>query len=131
MLPVLREIGPDAEATIAETHAELAEEAETLDRLATEALSCVRCRGRRGDQRRDALEELDPAIRRLVLRLMAERAAGAQMPLGRTRAAEIWRLVQEPEGGVVELGGGVEAHAEHGHVRFTSGDRAQPGRARS
>lgn len=126
VLPVLREIGPDAEATIAETHEELAEEAETLDRLAAEALSSsgAEVAGAIG---RDALEVMDPAIRRLVLRLMAERAAGAQVPLGRTRAAEIWRLVQKPEGGVVELGGGVEAHAEHGHVRFTSGDRAQPG----
>ena len=41
-----------------------------------------------------------------------------------------------PEGGVVELGGGVEARAEHGHVRFTSepergaggGDPGGPGR---
>jgi tRNA(Ile)-lysidine synthase len=64
---------------------------------------------------------MDPAIRRLVLRRMAERAFGGQVPLGRSRAAEIWRLVNEPEGGVIELGGGVEAHAEHGHVRFTSG----------
>jgi tRNA(Ile)-lysidine synthase len=126
VLPVLREIGPDADATIAETQAELAEEAETLDRLAAEALSSsgAEVAGAIG---RDALERMDPAIRRLVLRLMAERAAGAQVPLGRTRAAEIWRLVQEPEGGVVELGGGVEAHAEHGHVRFTSGNRAEPG----
>ena len=125
VLGVLREIGPDVEATIAETHAELAEEAETLDRLVAEALSSsgAEVAGAIG---RDALDEMDPAIRRLVLRQMAERAAGGQVPLGRRRAAEIWRLVQEPEGGVVELGGGVEAHAEHGHVRFTSGDGARP-----
>jgi tRNA(Ile)-lysidine synthase len=41
--------------------------------------------------------------------------------MGRSRAAEIWRLVNQPEGGVIELGGGVEVHAEHGHVRFTFG----------
>jgi tRNA(Ile)-lysidine synthase len=126
VLPVLREIGPDAEATIAETHAELAEEAETLDHLAAEALSSSGAEVA-GAISRDALGAMDPAIRRLALRLMAERAADVQVPLGRARAAEIWRLVQEPEGGVVELGGGVEAHAEHGHVRFTSGDRPQPG----
>ena len=123
VLPVLREIGPQADATIAETHAELAEEAETLDRLADEALS-----GSGADVAgaigRDALAGLDPAIRRLVLRRLAERAAGGQVPLGRSRAAEIWRLVSRPEGGVVELGGGVVAHAEHGHVRFTSGPAA-------
>ena len=57
------------------------------------------------------------------------RAAGEPVPLGRSRAAEIWRLVNEPEGGVVELGGGVEARAEHGHVRFSSGRDAEPAEA--
>jgi tRNA(Ile)-lysidine synthase len=125
ILPVLREIGPEAEATIAETHAELAEESETLDRLAAEALSTsgAEVAGAIG---RDALAELDPAIRRLALRLMAERASGRQVPLGRARAAEIWRLVNEPEGGVIELGGGIEAHAEHGHVRIIAGPEAEP-----
>ncbi|MGA8219040.1 MAG: tRNA lysidine(34) synthetase TilS [Solirubrobacterales bacterium] len=124
VLPVLREIGSEAEATIAETHAELAEEAQVLDRLAAEALA-----GSGADLAaaisRDALGEMDPAIRRLVLRLMAERAAGGPVPLGRARAIEIWRLVNRPEGGVIELGGGVEAHAEHGHVRFTAGRAAK------
>jgi tRNA(Ile)-lysidine synthase len=124
VLPVLHEIGPEAEATIAETHAELAEEAETLDRLAAEALAESGADAA-GAIARAALSEMDPAIRRLVLRRMAERAAGGQVPLSRARAAEIWRLVNEPEGGVIELGGGVEAHAEHGHVRFTVGPRAE------
>jgi tRNA(Ile)-lysidine synthase len=124
VLPVLGEIGSAPEATIAETHAELAEEAETLDRLVAEALaeSGAEAAGAVG---RKALAEMDPAIRRLVLRRMAERASGVQVPLGRSRAAEIWRLVNESEGGVIEIGGGVEAHAEHGHVRFTSGAPAE------
>src|SRR5512132_213660 len=119
VLPVLREIGPGADATIAETQAELAEEGEALERLAAEALaeSGADAAGAIG---REALAEMDPAIRRLVLRRLAEGASGAQVPLGRSRAAEIWRLANEPEGGVVELRGGVEARAEHGHVRFTS-----------
>jgi tRNA(Ile)-lysidine synthase len=125
VLPVLREIGPESEATIAETHAELVEEGEVLDRLAAQTLSASGAEDARAIGR-DALAEMDPAIRRLVMRLMAGRAAGAPVPLGRSRAAEIWRLVQDPEGGVVELGGGVEAHAEHGHVRFTSGESPQP-----
>ena len=124
VLPVLREIGPEAEATIAETHAELAEEGETLDRLAAEALAETGAEAA-GAIGREALAGLDPAIRRLVLRRLAERAAGMQVPLGRSRAAEIWRLVNRAEGGVIELGGGVEAHAEHGHVRFTSGPPAE------
>ncbi|MDP9189728.1 MAG: tRNA lysidine(34) synthetase TilS, partial [Actinomycetota bacterium] len=39
VLPVLGELSPAVEATIAETRAELAEEAETLDRLVAEALA--------------------------------------------------------------------------------------------
>lgn len=125
VLPVLREIGPEAEATIADTQAELAEEGEVLDRLADRALesSGADAAGAIG---RDALEGLDPALRRLALRRLAERTAGTQLPLGRAKAAEILRLVNRPEGGVVELGGGVEAHVEHGHVRFRAGEHAEP-----
>ena len=129
VLPVLREIGSEADATIAETQAELAEEGETLDRLAAEALSASGAEAA-GAIGRDALAALDPAIRRLVLRLLAERVSGRQVPLGRTRAAEIYRLANEPEGGVIELGGGLEAHAEHGHVRFIAGHRAEPAEGR-
>ena len=124
VLPVLREIGPEAEATIAETQAELAEEGELLDRLAAEALSESGAEAA-GAIGREAMAGMDPVVRRLVLRRMAERAAGGQVPLSRSRAAEIWRLVSRPEGGVIELGGGVAAHAEHGHVRFTSGREAE------
>jgi len=123
VLPVLREIGSEAEATIAETQAELAEEGEALERLAESGAELAGAIGR------DALEAMDPAMRRLVLRRLAERAAGGSVPLGRTRAAEIWRLANEPEGGVIELGGGMEARVEHGHVRFASGRAAEPAEA--
>jgi tRNA(Ile)-lysidine synthase len=128
VLPVLREIGPEAEATIAETQAELAEESEMLERLAGEALAESGAE-LTGAISRDSLQALDPALRRLVLRRLAERAAGDQVPLGRSRAAEIWRLAQDPEGGVIELGGGVSAHIEYGHVRFTAGPATEPGEA--
>lgn len=125
VLPVLREIGPGAEATIAETQAELAEEGEALERAADDVLahSGADAAGAIG---RDALAALHPAIRRLVLRRLAERAAGAAVALGRSRADQIWRLLSEPEGGVVELGGGVEARIEGGHVRFTIGPAGEP-----
>ena len=124
VLPVLAEIGA-AEATIAETQAELAEESEALERAAAGALSESGA-GAAGAISRDALASLDPALRRLALRQLAERAAGMAVPLGRARAAEIWRLVNEPEGGVVELSGGVEAQVEGGHVRFSTGTAAEP-----
>ena len=128
VLPVLREIGPEAEATIAETQAELAEESDALERAAAEAVSESGA-DLAGAISRDALGALDPALRRLALRQLAERAAGRQVPLGRARAAEIWRLVGEPEGGVIELGGGVEAQVEQGHVRFTAGSAGEPAEA--
>ena len=128
VLPVLGEIGSEAEATIAETQAELAEEGEALERVAADALaeSGADAAGAIG---RDALASLDPAIRRLALRRLAERAAAGAVPLGRRRADQIWRLVNEPEGGVVELGGGMEAQIEGGHVRFTNGSAAEPAAA--
>jgi tRNA(Ile)-lysidine synthase len=120
ILPVLREIATDPEATIAETQAELSEEGALLERLAADALR-VSGADSAGVISREALEAIDPVIRRFALRRMAELAAGRQIPLSRSRAALISELLGKPEGGVVELGGGVEAHVEHGHVRFSAG----------
>jgi tRNA(Ile)-lysidine synthase len=125
VLPVLREIGSEAEATIAETQAELAEESEALEQAAAEALSEAGA-DVAGAISRDALAPLHPALRRLAMRRLAERAAGSSVPLGRGRAEQIWRLVNEPEGGIVELGGGVEAQIEQGHVRFTASRATEP-----
>ena len=125
VLPVLAEIGSDAEASIAETQAELNEESEALERLASDAVADSGAEAA-GAIPRDALGRLDPALRRLALRQLAERAAGAPVPLDRGRATEIWRLLGDPEGGVVELGRGVEARIEHGHVRFAAGPAAEP-----
>jgi tRNA(Ile)-lysidine synthase len=125
VLPVLRQIGPAAEEVISETRAELAEEADALEGLAAEALA-----GAGADAgavvSAEALAELHPALRRLALRILAERVAGGSVPLGRSRAAEIWRLAQEPEGGVIELGSGLEARVEHGHIRFAAGPAVEP-----
>jgi tRNA(Ile)-lysidine synthase len=125
VIPVLREIGPSAEAAIAETQEELAEEADALERMAAEALTEAGADAARAVSA-EALAALDPAIRRLALRRLAERAAGRSVPLGRDRAAEIWRLARTPEGGLVELGGGVEARIEHGHVRFAAEPDERP-----
>lgn len=125
VLPVLREIGPGAEGTIAETQGELIEEGDALERLAAEALAGSGADAA-GAISQDLLASLGPAVRRIALRQLAQRAAGAAVPLGRARAEEIWRLAGEPEGGVVELGGGVEARVEHGHVRFSAGGVEEP-----
>jgi tRNA(Ile)-lysidine synthase len=125
VLPVLRELGPAAEAVIAETQEELVEESEALEQLAADALRGAGAEAG-GVIGAAALADLPPAIRRLALQSLAERVAGGPVPLGRERAAAIWRLAREPEGGTIELGGGVEAQVEHGHIRFTSGPPAEP-----
>ena len=74
-----------------------------------------------------ALEGSEPALRRLALRTLAERATGRAVPLGRRRSAEILRLAAFPEGGEVDLGHGVRASCEHGLIRFvvsSEGDAA-------
>ena len=122
VLTVLHQLNPAVERNIAETRAELAEEAELLDRLVLEALAdagadagAVAISGR-------ALEAYEPALRRLALRALAERASGRPVALGRARAAEIARLVARPEGGTVELGGGLVAICEAGLVRFRAAE---------
>jgi len=123
VLPVLREVGP-AEATIAETQVELAEEGDALDQVAAAALAESGAEAA-GAIAREALAPLHPAIRRLALRRLAERTTGRAVVLNRDRAERIWRLVNEPEGGVIELGGGVGAQVEAGHVRFTTGEAGE------
>lgn len=124
ILPVLRELSPAAEQVIAETQAELAEESEALEELAVETLRGAGAEAG-GVIGAEALAGLPPALRRLALRALAERTAGGTVPLGRERAAAIWRLAQDSEGGVIELGGGIEAQVEQGHVRFRIGPEAE------
>lgn len=121
VIPELERIAPAAERTIAETQAELREEHVALERIASGVIEAAGAGPGAPSIPAEALRELDPAIRRLVLRGLAERAAGRPVALGRGRAAGIWALAQRPEGGVAELGGGVEARVEHGHILFAAG----------
>lgn len=126
ILPVLREIGPSVEANIAATRDELAAEAEVLRRVAAEALEEAGAGSGAVAVRASELDGLEPALRRIALRQLAERAAGAEVALGPQRAAEIWRLAEQPEGGVVELGGGLRAVCEHGMIRFGTAEGPPP-----
>jgi len=124
ILPVLEELAPASEQTIAATWAELAEESEALEELAEQALNQLGAGGEAVAVPAAGLAELHPALQRIALRRLAERAAGHSVALGPERAAEIMHLAEGPEGGVVELGAGLEATAEYGHVRFGSGAAA-------
>jgi tRNA(Ile)-lysidine synthase len=130
VLPVLRDLSPGAETHIAETQAELAEESRVLDRVAAAALEEAGAGAGAIAVRADAIAELEPAVRRLALRALAERVAGREVPLGRGKAAQIWRLARDPEGGDVELGGGLRAVCEQGLIRFSVREEEVPEPAR-
>ena len=130
VLPVLHEINPAAEENIAATRAELAEDSEALESLARGLLEQAGAARGTAALPAGALEQAPAALRRLALRALAERAAGHAVALGPRAAAEIWRLAREPEGGEVDLGGGLRAVCEAGYVRFTAeaggGAEAEP-----
>lgn len=126
VLPVLAEIGPEVERNIAATHAELHEEAELLRALVGEALERAGVAAEATAIAAEALHSMPPGLRRLVLRSLAERAAGAPVVLSRASAAQILRLAERPEAGTVELGEGVRALCESRGVRFSKGEDAPP-----
>jgi tRNA(Ile)-lysidine synthase len=139
VLPVLRDINPAAERNVAETRAELAEESSLLDRVVLHELADAGSDAGAVAIAADRIADWEPGLQRMALRALAERASGRHVALGRARAAEILRLAALPEGGAVELGGGLVAVCESGHVRFIAGaiDAAPapvalglPGRAR-
>jgi tRNA(Ile)-lysidine synthase len=139
ILPVLRELNPAAIRNIAETRAELAEEAALIERVVLEALADAGADAGALAINAGALAAFDPGLRRLALRALAERALGRRVALGRRRTAEILRIAGRPQGGEIDLGGGLVAVAEGGTVGFrtTAADAAPepvslriPGRAR-
>jgi tRNA(Ile)-lysidine synthase len=124
VLPVLSDLSPAAERNIAETQAEMIEEARLLDRVVLEALEASGAGAGSVAIRAEALQGSEPALRRLALRALAERAAGRAVPLSRRRAGQIMRLALMPEGGEVDLGHGVTAICEGGLIRFETASEA-------
>lgn len=123
--PVLRELGPQLERNIALTHAELVSEGELLEQYAAEALEGAGG-GEGGPVERAALEAMHPALRRIALRRMAERASGRSIPLGAPEVAQIERALAGSESRVLELGRGVRAICEAQTVRFETGEAERP-----
>ncbi|MBD0283214.1 MAG: tRNA lysidine(34) synthetase TilS [Thermoleophilaceae bacterium] len=123
VVAALRDLSPAAERTIAETARQLREESELVESAADDALEEL---GGGPAVSLAELRELPPALRRLTLRRLAERAAGeAGRPLSRREVEDILSL-----GGhgtkSLDLGGGLRAVAEYGTLRFT---RAREARA--
>jgi tRNA(Ile)-lysidine synthase len=111
LLPVLEELAPGAERTIAETAGLLRDEAEVLDMAVDAAMT-------------DDLAQiaaLPPALARLVLRRLAGDA-----PLGRARVDELLALAGHGGSSSIDCGGGLRAVAEYGRLRFTRARAHEP-----
>lgn len=112
LLPALESVAPGAADTVAETALQLAGEAELLELLVDAALE------RLGDPPSLAGLAAEPrALARLVLRRLAERAAGRSVPLGRAAAERALALAGSPSGSRADLGSGLTAVSEHGRIR--------------
>jgi tRNA(Ile)-lysidine synthase len=112
LLEALRTIGPAAERTIAETARQVREEAEVLDAAVDAALEEL---GQGPAVSASDLGRLQPAVRRLVLRRMAEAAGGE---LGAGDAERILELGGRGSKSL-DLGGGLRVVVEYGTLRFT------------
>jgi tRNA(Ile)-lysidine synthase len=126
LVAAMRAVGPAPERTIAETARQLREEADVVDAAVSEALDEL---GGGPAVSLAALREHPPALRRLVLRRLAEQAArepltaageapAAPRALSRREADEILDLDDRGTKSL-DLGGGLRAVAEYGTVRFT------------
>jgi tRNA(Ile)-lysidine synthase len=115
VLPVLRELSPAAERTIAETARLLRDEADILGRSVDDALE-------RLGEPAVAVAELRreaPALARLVLVRMAERVSGGAVTLSRDDADALLRLGERGGSASLDLGAGLRAVVEYGVLRFT------------
>lgn len=117
VLPPLLEINPGTITNIALTRAELIEEGDLLENLASKLLDTAQAGG---TVRVAALADAHPALRRLALRQFAERELGRQVPLSLATAAAIWRIANHPEGGRVDLGAGDILIVESGSISIDS-----------
>ena len=122
LLPALRSLNPGAERTIVETALLLRDESEVLDSVVASALEAL---GGGPTVDLAALRGLAPALSRLVLRELVERALGRPRSVSREEANAVLAL-----GGAgsrsIDLGAGVEAVAEYGTLRFRVGKDPAP-----
>ena len=120
LMEALRTIGPAAERTIAETARQLREEAEVLDAAVADALGVL---GGGPAVSASELGRQPAAVRRLVLRHLAEQAGG-ELGVGDTERI----LALGGRGSKsLDLAGGVRVVVEYGTLRFTrAGEPAVP-----
>jgi tRNA(Ile)-lysidine synthase len=123
LLEVLREVAPGAEHTIAETSAQLRDEAEALDMAVDAALAGL---GGGPAVDAEALAALGPGLSRLVLRRLAERETVTPHPLSRADVDAVLALAGTSGSRSLDLGNGLRALAEYGTLRFQVGAGPAP-----
>jgi tRNA(Ile)-lysidine synthase len=124
LLAALREIAPSAERTIAETAAQLRDEADVLDAAARQALACL---GGGPAVEAAELAELGPALARIVLRRLAEREAGAPHPLSRADVDAILTLAgARPSHRPADIGPGNGHPSSGSQADWVSVPRSEP-----
>ena len=117
LLPVLRGLHPAAEANVLRTLALLRDEAAVLDEVVAAAVEPP-------DVAR--LAALPPALARLAVQALADRAAGGRAPALSTRVEEILALGGAGGTAALDVGGGLRAVVEYGHLRFDHGPADPP-----
>ncbi len=112
LAPALTEIHPAAARNVLRTAELLRDEAELLDSLVDAELDRAG-NGTRGTIELGRLAELHPALRRLVVQRLADRAAGRPVPGAANHADEVAGL-RRTGTAMLDLGGGVRAVVERG-----------------
>lgn len=117
LLPALRAIHPAADANVLRTLATLRDEAAVLDELVEVAAA-------EPDVTR--LAALPPALARLALQALADRATGGPAPAVGPRAEEILALGARGGTAALDVGGGLRAVVEYGRLRFDRAPERRP-----
>lgn len=112
LAPALAEIHPAATRNVLRVAELLRDEAEVLDELVEVELGGSNGEGR-GTITLERLSELPPALRRLVVQRLADRAAGRPVPGAANHADEVAGL-RRTGTAMLDLGGGVRAMVERG-----------------
>ena len=115
LAPALAEIHPAAAQNVLRTAELLRDEAEVLDALVAAEIDGS-SGSARGTIELERLAELPPALRRLVVQQLADRAAGRPVA-GAARHADEVAALRRTGTAMLDLGGGVRAIVERGVLR--------------
>jgi tRNA(Ile)-lysidine synthase len=123
VMPELERINSAAELNIVRTREELAEDEEALMQVATAVIAAEGRAGSGGSREVSgrSLGEQPPAVRRRMIRHLAETELGRPVAVSPALAADALRLAGDPEGGRLDLGGGDFLLIEAGWVRACPG----------